>query len=134
MLKMNVEKLDDRTILHLEGRVVNGVETTTLRRSVLSHENSNTIVLDFARVSGIDARGLGVLLELREWALSKGINFSLTNVSRLIQQVFEITCLNSVFDISALNVSASGPAARTSRRAQKDAKLLVSNLRRFATS
>jgi|SRR5215813_2144367 len=134
MLKMNVEKLADRTILHLEGRVVNGVETTTLRRSVLSHEKSSAIVLDFARVSGIDARGLGVLLELREWSLSKGIKFSLTNVSKLIQQVFEITCLSSVFDISAQNVSASGPKVRTSKRVQKDAKLLVSNLRRFATS
>jgi len=135
MLKLNVEKSADITVLHLEGRIVNGVEAAMLRRSVLSLENSRTIVLDLAKVSGIDARGLGVLLELREWTETRKIRFTLTNVSKLLRQVFEITCLDAVFEISSLEtVSASGAVVRASKKADKEAKRLISNLRRFATS
>jgi len=135
MLKLNVEKSADITVLHLEGRIVNGVEAAMLRRSVLSLENSRTIVLDLAKVSGIDARGLGVLLELREWTETRKIKFTLTNVSKLLRQVFEITCLDAVFEISSLEtVSASGAVVRASKKADKEAKRLISNLRRFATS
>jgi len=135
MLKMNVEKTADRTILHLEGRIVNGIETTMLRKSVYSQEGASVIVLDFARVNGIDARGLGLLLELREWTYSKEIKFTLTNVSSLIQRVFEITCLDSVFEISSPeDSSSSGSPARSSKKAQRKEKRLVSSLSRLAAS
>jgi anti-anti-sigma factor len=56
------------------------------------------VVLDLAQVSGIDARGLGVMLELREELQARGIEFGLINVGRLVQQVLEIACLDSVFE------------------------------------
>jgi anti-anti-sigma factor len=58
------------------------------------------IILDFAQVELIDAKGLGVLLELRELMHSRGTEFRLMNVTGLVQQVLEITRLNSVFDTS----------------------------------
>jgi len=57
------------------------------------------VVLDFARVELIDARGLGVLLELQEFTQSRGIEFRLINVNSLVQQVLNISRLNSVFEI-----------------------------------
>jgi anti-anti-sigma factor len=98
MLKVNTQKVGEVTVLHLKGRVVTG-ETEVLLNAVLSESDASVVVLDFARVKAIDARGLGVLLQLREQTQSKGIEFKLMNVTRLVRQVFEITCLNTVFEV-----------------------------------
>lgn len=135
MLKMNVEKLKDTTVLHLDGRIMNGLESTMLRRCVISQEGASAIVLDFARVSGIDAAGLGVLLQLREWTQSKGIGFRFINVGRLVNHVFELTCLDSVFEISsAENLPTTDTAVRRSERAKKAGAPVSSNQRRLVTN
>jgi anti-anti-sigma factor len=112
MLKVHVQRFADITILRLQGRIVIG-ETTTLRKAVASQSDTSALVLDLARVSGIDAAGLGVMLELREQTQLKGIEFRLMNVTRLVQQVLEITCLNSVFEIASKNDVQSAAALRT---------------------
>jgi anti-sigma B factor antagonist len=101
MLKMQVEKLGNVTVLHLQGRIVNDVATRTLRQTVLAEANASVMVLDFDEVELIDASGLGTLVELRKWAQSKGVEFRLINVNGLVEQVLEITRLNTVFEISS---------------------------------
>jgi anti-anti-sigma factor len=59
------------------------------------------MILDLASVDIIDAGGLGVLLELREWALKNGIEFKLENANELVANVLRITHLDSVFDVSS---------------------------------
>jgi len=98
MLKIHAKKSGEVTILCLQGRIVAG-EATALRDAVLSRSDTSILVLDLARVTGIDAGGLGLMLELREQTQAKGIKFRLRNVTKLVQQVFEITRLNSVFEI-----------------------------------
>lgn len=85
-------------------------ETANLRRVVQSQSDVNMVVLDFARVNRIDAGGLGVLLELRESLQTRNIAFRFMNVTTLIHQVFELTCLDSVFEIvtRAMILSAAG--------------------------
>src|SRR4030095_9855496 len=99
MLKVYKNKLGNCTVLYLQGRLVTG-ETDNLREAVVSQIEGSAIILDLRRVNRIDAGGLGVLLQLREDTLAKGMTFKLANVSKLMHQVFEITCLNSVFEIS----------------------------------
>jgi anti-anti-sigma regulatory factor len=41
------------------------------------------------------------MLELREQAQSKGIEFKIMNVTKLVQQVLEITRLNTVFEVTS---------------------------------
>jgi anti-anti-sigma factor len=66
-------------------------------------------------VTTVDAGGLGVMLELREQVQTKGIRFELMNVTKQIRRVFEITRLDSVFQItSAIELF---PAVSRSRRA-----------------
>ena len=101
MLRVHTQRLGDVATLRLNGRIVNGLETTTLRRCVSAQEGASVVVLDLARVNGVDAGGLGALLELREWTQSKGIEFRLVNVTQLVKQVLEITRLNTVFEISS---------------------------------
>jgi len=96
MLKVHTTKLGNVTVLCVQGKIVHG-QTELLRRAVLAHADASVIVLDLARVTTIDAGGLGVMLELREHTQSRGNEFRLKNVTRLVHHVLEITHLNEVF-------------------------------------
>ena len=100
MLKVYAKNLGDIAILCLQGRVVRG-ETAALRNAVNSQSDASAVVLDLARVSAIDAGGLGVMLELREQTQSKGIEFRLINVTKLVARILEITRLDSVFEVTS---------------------------------
>ena len=98
MLKVYSRNLGDTAILSLQGRLISG-ETQSLRDAVRAQSNADAIVLDLSRVTAIDARGLGVMLELRRQTALKGIPFRLMNVNRFTRRVLEITRLDSVFEI-----------------------------------
>ena len=100
MLKVHARNLGNVAILCLQGRIVNG-ETAILRNAVHSQSEVSAVVLDLSRVSTVDAGGLGVMLELREQAESKGIGFKLMNVTKLVSRVLEITRLDSVFEVTS---------------------------------
>jgi len=106
MLRIIVEKSAHVTVLHCQGRIVSGIETRSLRKAVMSQGLVKTLVLDVGEISVIDARGLGVLLELRQWTRQKNMEFKLINVKRLVRKVFEITQLDKVFDISPKGTAA----------------------------
>lgn len=92
----------------------------------------SVIVLDFSRVKGIDAHGLGVLLDLRQELQSKGIEFRLMNVTKLVRQVLAITKLNTVFQLTTeaeMAAAASAESAKRKRRARGDAPRSRSELR-----
>lgn len=100
MLKVHAKKLDAVQVLCLEGRIVNG-ETEVLRNFVqVASVDTREIILDLSDVSIVDAHGLGVLLQLREQTVAKGIHFELRNVSKPLYRLFEITRLNTVFEIN----------------------------------
>jgi len=96
MLKVYANNLETVAVLYLEGRIVTG-ETEPLRNGMPYIEGKREVILDLTRVTTVDAHGLGVLLQLREEALTKGARMKLMNVSRPIHQVLEITHLDSVF-------------------------------------
>jgi anti-anti-sigma factor len=98
MLIVRTQKFGDVSVVRLQGRIVIG-ETQVLRRAVSFLPNTTVVLLDFALVRGIDAHGLGVLLDLRRNLLKKGIQVRLRNVSRSVRNVFEMTCLDGVFEI-----------------------------------
>ena len=98
MLKVYSRNLGDAAILLLQGRLISG-ETGSLREAVRSQSNVSAIVLDLSRVTAIDARGLGVMLELQRQAALDGIRFKLMNVNKFTSRVLEITRLDSVFEI-----------------------------------
>lgn len=98
-------------------------ETDILSNAVGSQGNASAVVLDLARVSRVDARGLGVLLRLREQAESKGIEFRIMNVTKLVQQVLKITKLNTVFEVTSERELAS---LTTSVQPEEVAKVVAS--------
>ena len=100
MLKVHAKKSDSVEILCLEGQIVNG-DTDSLRSAVELTSGASDIVLDLSNVNRVDAHGLGVLLELREQTLANGIHLELVNVNEKLSRVFEITRLNTVFEINS---------------------------------
>lgn len=100
MLQVHTEKLGTVAVLHLEGQIVRA-ETESLRNGVQSLSETSVVKLDLARVTTVDAGGLGAMLELREWTEAKGIRFELTNVTARIRMLLELTRLDSVFQIAA---------------------------------
>ena len=114
MFKVHVKKLGSVAVLYLQGQIVTG-ETETLCSAVRSLSEVSAIKLDFARVSVVDARGLGAMLVLREQAEANGISFELMNVPKLVARVLELARLDSVFQItSGVNFL---PAVSRSQRA-----------------
>ena len=99
MLKVHTRKLGDVAVVSVQGRIVNG-ETASLRQEVDSQSRVNTVLLDLSRVSTIDASGLGLMLEMREEAQSRGMRFKLMNVTNLVSRVLAVTKLDSVFEIT----------------------------------
>jgi anti-anti-sigma factor len=100
MLKVHAKKLDAVKVFCLEGQIITG-ETDLLLRAVQLAPATSGIILDLSNVSVVDAHGLGVLLQLREQTLNKGIRFELINVSRPLTRIFEITRLDTVFEINS---------------------------------
>ena len=108
MLKVHARNLGNVAFLCMQGQIVTG-ETETLRKAVRSQAEAqsdaqsdvNTVVLDLALVSTVDAGGLGVMLELRTLVQSKGIGFKLMNVSEPVGRVLEVTRLDSVFEVTS---------------------------------
>ena len=100
MLKVHAKKLNAVEILSLEGQIING-DTETLRSAVQLGSDSSDMILDMSNVTLVDVHGLGVLLQLREQTLASGVHFKLINVNERLSRVFEITRLNTVFEINS---------------------------------
>ena len=100
MLKVHAKKLNSVEILSLEGQIING-DTETLRSAVQLASHLCDIILDLSNVTTVDAHGLGVLLQLREQTLANGIHFRLMNVNAPLSKVFEITRLDTVFELDS---------------------------------
>ena len=114
MLKVQAKNFGTVAILCLEGQIVNG-ETEILRNAVHSLTEVSAVILDFARVTTVDAGGLGVMLALREQVESKEIRFELMNVNNRVGMVLKLTRLDSVFRI--ISPVERFPAVSRSQRA-----------------
>jgi anti-sigma B factor antagonist len=100
MLKVHAKRSNSVEVLCLEGQIVNG-DTETLRSAAQLVSDASDIILDLSNVTLVDAHGLGVLLQLREQSLANGMHFELTNVNASLSRVFEITRLDTVFEINS---------------------------------
>ena len=100
MLKIQTRNLGNVAVLSLQGRIVNG-ETASLRNAVRAQSTDGAVVLDMAGVSMIDASGLGLLLQVRDEFQARGVRLRVMNASRFVRRIFEITRLDSVFEVTS---------------------------------
>jgi anti-anti-sigma factor len=112
MLNVTIQHSEDRAVLRCVGRIVAGDEADILRKAVLSQVNSRTVVLDLTRVDAIDGGGMGVLVFLQGWARATEVDLKLMNPTSRVRELFELTNLDSVFEIfSSEDAVSSRPVA-----------------------
>ena len=100
MLSVKIENSGKCAVLHCSGRIVAGEEAWTLFNAAISVENKRVVVLDFTDVTSADARGLGVMLFLKQWAAGAGVKLQVVP-SKPVLELLELTGLHSQFEIGA---------------------------------
>lgn len=100
MLSVKIENSGKCAVLHCSGRIVAGEEAWTLFNAAISVENKRVVVLDFTEVTGADARGLGVMLFIKQWASGAGVKLQVVP-SKPVLELLELTGLNSQFEIGS---------------------------------
>jgi anti-anti-sigma factor len=97
------EQIGDVAVLRCEGRVVGPEAPSRLKDALNCLSQPRIVVLDLVAVQVIDARGLGTLVFLHNWACANGIQLKLVNPSTLVRKVLSVTGLTSVLHISSVD-------------------------------
>lgn len=98
MLKLEVVKNAEVTVVHCSGRIVCGKEVESLVKAVETLATS-VVVLDLERLKGIDAAGIGALAELARSAREQCRSLQVANPTKAVREVLEETKLNAVLPI-----------------------------------
>lgn len=101
-LRITTRETDGVAVLALDGRIVLGEETTSLRERVknLLAEGRKKIVLDLQNVTLIDSSGLGALVAAYSSAKSAGASLRLCSLGSRSNELLQITKLYTVFEVS----------------------------------
>jgi anti-sigma B factor antagonist len=107
-LKMTNREVNGVVVLGLDGRVVLGEETSSLREKVKSllAEGKKNIVLNLSNVTLIDSSGLGALVAAYSSAKSGGASLRLCNLGAKFNELLQITKLYTVFEVSETEADA----------------------------
>ncbi len=97
-MKIEVRVSEEMVILHCAGRIVQGWETAALRKAVMA-QDCGRILLDLSDVIQIDAGGLGLLIELQNWAESAHRTLRFVNPTHSVRDMLATTGLNAVLSV-----------------------------------
>lgn len=96
------QRISGRTVvLEVDGQLIVG-NREGLKRMVLAalDDGARRFVIDFARTAYIDSSGLGVLISLSKEVRRAGGDLRLASLSEDLQNLFELTRLDTFFRIS----------------------------------
>ena len=99
-LKLATRTKDGVLVVDCIGRIIFGEESSLLRETVKQAVTENTrIILNLGEVNYIDSGGLGTLVALRITAQNAGGTIKLTNLTKRVGDVLQVTKLLTVFDV-----------------------------------
>jgi anti-anti-sigma factor len=75
------------------------MELETLR-SIAMSQPEGVLEIDLAGIETVDASGLGLLVELQHWALTRGRTLRFTNASEFVSRMVALTRLYNVLAIA----------------------------------
>ena len=107
-LNINAREADGVTVLALDGRIVFGEETHSLREKVKSllAQGKKKIVLNMEKVSYVDSTGLGTLVGIRQSVRAANASLRLSSVESRWTELMQMTQLWPLFDVSANEAEA----------------------------
>ena len=102
-----VEKVNDVLVVDVEGQLIVG-NRQELKQKVLEElDNGETkFVVDFEKTGYIDSSGLGVLVSLSKKIREQGGELRLANLNEDLRTLFELTKLDTLFQIADSRESA----------------------------
>jgi anti-sigma B factor antagonist len=100
-MKTRIRQAKGVTIVDCRGRIVLGEECVVLRDAVreLLSKGQTKILLNLGHVSCIDSSGIGELVRAFTNVCKQGGDLKLLNLTKKVQEVLQITMLNTVFDV-----------------------------------
>jgi len=98
MLTIDVQSQPSVATLVCQGRIVLGVEAETLRCLATSRPERH-LVVDLQNVQGMDAAGLGLLVELHGRTRQRTGEMTIINPSRRVRRLLALTRLESVLNV-----------------------------------
>ena len=99
-LKLTTQTKDGILLVNCSGRIVFGEESSLLRDTVKKAiSQNNRIVLNLADVSYIDSGGLGTLVALRTTAQNAGGTIKLSDLTKRVGDLLQVTKLLTVFEV-----------------------------------
>jgi len=99
MLQIDIQSWNGLATLRCSGRIVLGVEAEMLRTMVQSRPESS-VRINLAQVENIDAAGLGLLVELQNWARITRRSLTLLDLSEPVWRLVILTKLCAWLEIS----------------------------------
>jgi anti-sigma B factor antagonist len=107
-LKITTHEVDGVTVVALDGNVVLGEETSSLREKMKSllDEGKKKLVLDMKNVTFIDSAGLGALVGVHHSAKTRGASLKLANLGSKFKELLQITKLLTVFEVANTEADA----------------------------
>lgn len=113
-LKITDREVDGITVVDMDGRIVLGEESNSLRERVkgLLADNKRRIVLNMNNVTYIDSAGLGTLVATYHSARNQGATMKLANLGSKFREVLQVTKLLTVFEVHDSETSAVQSFAR----------------------
>lgn len=102
MSQISLEPHIGGAIMHLSGQFVGGDETDELRTNIkrLAEEGNSKLIIDLSKTTYLNSTALGVLISGHTSFIKNNGKIILCNVSKSIENIFVITKLTLVFDIT----------------------------------
>jgi anti-sigma B factor antagonist len=100
-MSFTVKKAGDVTIFEVEGTLIVG-NRQELKQKVIEEieAGARKVLVDFEKTTYIDSSGLGVLVSLAKKIRESGGDLRLANLNDDLQTLFELTKLDTLFQIS----------------------------------
>ena len=109
-MKMTYSEVQGVSVLALDGRIVLGEESNSLREKLksLAATGHKKIVLNMDNVKYIDSAGLGTLIAAHVSAKTQGASVRLCHLGKKFHEVLQITKLLTIFDVYGAQADAVG--------------------------
>jgi anti-sigma B factor antagonist len=100
-VKIMNSEVDGVSVVELDGRIVLGEESNSLREKLKSlvAAGKKKIVLNMANIRYIDSTGLGTLVAAHVSAKTQGASVRLCHLGKKFHDVMQMTRLLTVFDV-----------------------------------
>ncbi|MDH5235229.1 MAG: STAS domain-containing protein [Gemmatimonadota bacterium] len=100
-MSLQVSKHGDVVVIEVDGQLIVG-NRQELKQRVLDEAEAGArkVLVDFANAGYIDSSGLGVLVSLAKRMRELGGDLRLANLNDDLQTLFELTKLDSLFQIA----------------------------------